>query len=252
MKRPVFLIAAALLFAGAASATCKGGATCNPTPAPAPTPAPSSSTSSASTSSSSSQSSSAATSNAGASSFASVGVNASPSSNSSAIGGSVGPMSQSFEEFSKSNLYVLPAPAAAAPLPPGLCPKGDSMSIGILWNLFSYSTSSTRSELECLDRVLAAWRQAPKVEIVSAPLAAPPSIAPAPAAVVSPAPLVANAAPDAAPLPPAPASASAISGPKKAAVASKPAPKKAAPAKPKASEPDACATAAAACKIPGK
>lgn len=245
MKRPVFLIAAALLFAGAASATCKGGATCNPTPAPAPTPAPSSSTSSASTSSSSSQSSSAATSNAGASSFASVGVNASPSSNSSAIGGSVGPMSQSFEEFSKSNLYVLPAPAAAAPLPPGLCPKGDSMSIGILWNLFSYSTSSTRSELECLDRVLAAWRQAPRVEIVQAPPI------PAPAAP-APAPVAATAAPTAAPAaaPPPSAFAATASAPKakKVAAVKKPA---SAPAKSKL-ELDACPAVANQCKITTK
>lgn len=53
------------------------------------------------------------------------------------------------------NFYVMPAPVAAAPLPAGLCPQGDSMSIGILWNMFSYARSSTRTEMECLDKVLA-------------------------------------------------------------------------------------------------
>lgn len=54
-----------------------------------------------------------------------------------------------------SNFYVMPAPVAAAPLPAGLCPQGDSMSIGILWNMFSYARSSTRTEMECLEKVLA-------------------------------------------------------------------------------------------------
>lgn len=53
------------------------------------------------------------------------------------------------------NFYVMPAPVAAAPLPAGLCPQGDSMSVGILWNMFSYARSSTRTEMECLDKVLA-------------------------------------------------------------------------------------------------
>jgi len=54
-----------------------------------------------------------------------------------------------------SNFYVAPAPVAAAPLPAGLCPQGDSMSVSILWNMFSYARSSTRTEMECLDKVLA-------------------------------------------------------------------------------------------------
>lgn len=53
------------------------------------------------------------------------------------------------------NFYAMPAPVAAAPLPAGLCPQGDSMSIGILWNMFSYARSSTRTEMECLEKVLA-------------------------------------------------------------------------------------------------
>lgn len=240
MKRSISVFFAAALLAGAASATCPKGYSCDPPSPPAPSPAPTQSTSS-----SSSQSSSAATSTAGASSFASVGVVTSPSSSSTATGGSVGSVSQSFEEFWKSNLYVLPAPVQAAPLPAGLCPQGDSVSIGILWNLFSYSRSSTRSEMECLDKVLSAVRQAPKVEIVQAP----PMPAPAPAAAAS----ALNAAPAAAPLPPA--TATAASEPKKPAAAKlapkKPASAPAAASRPK-SEPAACKPVAPECKIPAK
>lgn len=77
--------------------------------------------------------------------------------------------SSSLETFSRSNMYVLPAPVQAAPLPAGLCPQGDSMSIGILWNMFSYARSSTRTEMECLERVLAATRQAPQIHVIQAP-----------------------------------------------------------------------------------
>lgn len=245
MKRSISVFFAAALLAGAASATCPKGSSCNPSPPPTPAPSPAPTPS---TSSSSSQSSSGATSSAGAISSSAASVVASPSSTSSATGGSVGPMSQSFEEFSKSNLYVLPAPAQAAPLPPGLCPRGDSLSIGILWNLFTYSTSSTRSEIECLERVLTAWRQAPKIEIVQAP-PIPPAPAPAPAAAVS---ASSDAAPGVAPLPAAPAAPAPGSEVKKAAVA-KAAPKKPAPAasKPKL-ELEACGSTAPQCKIPGK
>lgn len=240
MKRSAILFFAAALFAGAASATCPKGYSCDPPSPPAPSPAPTQSTST-----SSATSSSASTSSAGASSFATVGVVSSPSSSSTASGGSVGSVSQSFEEFSKSNLYVLPAPVQAAPLPPGLCPKGDSMSIGILWNLFTYSTSSTRSEMECLDRVLAAVRQAPKVEIVQAP-ALPAPAAPAPAPAVAAA--ASTAAPDAAPPRPVPAALASAPSPKKVAAVKKPA---SAPARSKL-ELDACASVAPQCKIPGK
>ena len=63
-----------------------------------------------------------------------------------------------------SNTYFFPAPVTAAPLPPGLCPQGDSESISFLWNFFSYSKSSTRTEMECLDKVLAAIK--PEVKVV--------------------------------------------------------------------------------------
>lgn len=54
--------------------------------------------------------------------------------------------------------YALAAPAAAAPLPSGLCPKGDSESFSIIWGLVSWAKSSTRTEMECLDKVLAMLR----------------------------------------------------------------------------------------------
>lgn len=81
---------------------------------------------------------------------------------------STGPVS--YEEFSRNSMYVLPPPAQAAPLPPGLCPEGDSMSVSVLGGLlFSYSTSRVRTEMECLDKVLAAWRETPKAVVIQAP-----------------------------------------------------------------------------------
>lgn len=64
--------------------------------------------------------------------------------------------------------WALAAPASAAPLPPGLCPKGDSEAFSIVWGLVSWSRSSTRSEVECLDKVLAMLRDtAPKPVVVN-------------------------------------------------------------------------------------
>lgn len=71
----------------------------------------------------------------------------------SAAGGSV----------SQGNTYVLPVPATAAPLPGGLCPKGDSETWSFGFGFLSWSRSSTRTEMECLDKVLAVLREtAPK------------------------------------------------------------------------------------------
>lgn len=71
----------------------------------------------------------------------------------SAAGGSV----------SQGHTYVLPAPAAAAPLPAGMCPQGDSSAYSVLWGLVSWATSTTRTEMACLDKVLAVMREtAPK------------------------------------------------------------------------------------------
>lgn len=64
---------------------------------------------------------------------------------------------------SQGNTYVLPAPATAAPLPAGMCPQGDSSAYSVLWGLVSWATSTTRTEMACLDKVLAVLREtAPK------------------------------------------------------------------------------------------
>lgn len=216
MKRTAFIVTALLALASAsASATCKNGGTNWPHCTPPSTPtAPSTSTAS-------SQSSSAATSSAGAQSSASVNVTASPSSTSSAAGGSVGSLSQSYEEFSRSNMYVLPAPVQAAPLPPGLCPQGDSMSIGILWNMFSYSRSSTRTEMECLDKVLASVRASASA---AAPVISAPAIPPSQPVLSAPVATPAAASAEAKKPEVARAASNKASAPKKAASKASPVP----------------------------
>lgn len=52
------------------------------------------------------------------------------------------------------NTYSLVS--GATPLPPGLCPKGESVSV--IWGLFAWSKTAT--EHECLDKVLAYAREA--------------------------------------------------------------------------------------------
>lgn len=69
-----------------------------------------------------------------------------------------------------SRTYVAPAPSYATPLPANLCPLGNSVAWSFGWNAVSYSSSSTRTELECLERVLAALRPAPQeVKVVEVP-----------------------------------------------------------------------------------
>lgn len=64
---------------------------------------------------------------------------------------------------SQGHTYVLPAPAAAAPLPAGMCPQGDSSAYSVLWGLVSWASSTTRTEMVCLDKVLAVLKEtAPK------------------------------------------------------------------------------------------
>lgn len=185
------LISVALLALASTSAfatTCSNGGTNWPTCTPPHKPSAQPSTSNVSPSSSSTS-----TSSAGSTSSARADSSASVSGTLTAMGGAAGAGgSASFEDWSRQNMYVLPAPVQAAPLPPGLCPQGDSMSIGILFNLFSYSRSSTRTEMECLDKVLAVIRaQTPQVS--SAAIQAP--LIPLPA---TPAPATAAAAPSAA------------------------------------------------------
>lgn len=105
------------------------------------------------------------------SSSAQAGATSSLSGTLTAAGGAGGSGgSLSVEDFGRQNLYVLPAPVQAAPLPPGLCPQGDSVSVGILWNLFSFSQSSTRTEMQCLERVLDAIKPVAPVQTTLAPL----------------------------------------------------------------------------------
>lgn len=156
---PRILLVSALMAATVAHATGNHPPKAPPSPpSPPPASAPLEVTQSATA---------AAGAAAQATSSSSADLQATLTGSATAAGGSVGP--QSFEQFSRSNMYVLPAPVQAAPLPPGLCPQGDSMSVGILWNLFSYSRSSTRSEMECLDRVLAAFKAQPTVHVIQAP-----------------------------------------------------------------------------------
>lgn len=91
-------------------------------------------------------------------------------------------------------MYVLPAPVNAAPLPAGLCPQGDSISWSFGWNFISYAKSQTRTELDCLDRVLNAWREAPRMQVVQQPYI-PPTPEPAPKPVQEPAKATAKAKP---------------------------------------------------------
>jgi hypothetical protein len=60
------------------------------------------------------------------------------------------------------NSYALMS-GTTSPLPSGLCPKGDSSYVQVFWGLLTVASSSTRSEMECLDKVLSMLRDtAPK------------------------------------------------------------------------------------------
>ncbi len=90
---------------------------------------------------------------------------------------------------SQGHTYVLPAPAAAAPLPAGMCPQGDSSAYSVLWGLVSWASSTTRTEMACLDKVLAVLKEtapkpAPTVVNYLHDLPVPPA-APASAAVAA-------------------------------------------------------------------
>jgi hypothetical protein len=115
------------------------------TPAPAPTSSTSSAASQAKAAIDLSLTNSATGGQGGAGGLGGAGGNA--------AGGSV----------SQGHTYVLPAPAAAAPLPAGMCPQGDSSAYSVLWGLVSWASSTTRTEMACLDKVLAVLREtAPK------------------------------------------------------------------------------------------
>lgn len=162
---------------GATSATWATGSS---TPAPTPTPSNNSSTSKSDSNANASAGAAAgavsgswsgsnatggnsnAAGGAGGNSNATGGTsNAAGGAASASIGdmtasGGMGGIGQggtsSLSDNSRANTYVFPAPVSAAPLPGTICPKGDSVSWSIGWNFFSYARSSTRTELECLER----------------------------------------------------------------------------------------------------
>lgn len=189
------LLAAIVIAAlcGSAAATGKH----DPKPDPSTPPTSSSSTSSAISGSSSHAGAQAGASaagfggsaNAAGGSAAGYGGAGGNGFGGSAAGGSGGAL----DYRADSNFYVLPAPVSAAVLPPGMCPKGDSLSWSIGWNFFSYARSSTRSELECLEKVaeiLKAHRIEP-ARLAPEPLVSQPPTEPAiaaPSPVPAPAP----------------------------------------------------------------
>lgn len=77
------------------------------------------------------------------------------------------------------NFGLSVAPSAAAALPSGMCPQGDSLAWSVGWNFVSYASSKTRTEMECLDKVLAAIRQPHAV-----PVFVPTPIVPAPVTTI--------------------------------------------------------------------
>ena len=115
------------------------------------TPAPSSSTTSSSSATAASQAKAAI--DLSLANSATGGAGGLGGAGGNAAGGSV----------SQGHTYVLPAPAAAAPLPAGMCPQGDSSAYSVLWGLVSWANSTTRTEMACLDKVLAVLKEtAPK------------------------------------------------------------------------------------------
>lgn len=137
----------ALLALALVAALCTPQAFATGTPKPEPAP----------TSSAVSTSSAISSAKAGASSAVDLSLM------NSATGGAGGVGS-----VQEGHTYVLPSPAAAAPLPPGLCPMGDSASYSIAWGFVSWSLSSTRTEMQCLDKVLSMLRDtAPKPVVVN-------------------------------------------------------------------------------------
>jgi hypothetical protein len=74
--------------------------------------------------------------------------------------------------------------AGAAPLPPGLCPKGGSVSI--LFGALAWSNTGT--EMECLDKVLAMLRDTttPRTEVRYVSISPPPAPPPPAASAAEP------------------------------------------------------------------
>lgn len=206
MKHTLIALAAALPLLAHATGT--------PTPDPTPTSTSSSSAGAASLASSKAQAGAVSaidlslavnpTAAGGAGGIGYGGAGGYASGGAGGLGGAGGNGTGGDSSIRQGNTYALATGATATPLPSGLCPKGDSFYLQVLGGfLFTYATSSTRTELECLERVLAAW----KAHVPAAPAAQAPVsyIPPAPPIVVQvpvPVPAAAPAACDALPVAP--------------------------------------------------
>lgn len=84
---------------------------------------------------------------------------------------------------------------SATPLPPGLCPKGDSSYVQVLWGLLTVASSSTRTEMECLDKVLGMLRDTVQKPVAVNYLAPPAVTASKPESNTEPARLQNDASP---------------------------------------------------------
>lgn len=92
--------------------------------------------------------------------------------------------------ITQGHSYALAAAPSAAPLPAGTCPQGDSLAWSIGWGFVTYSISSTRTEMQCLDKLLALAREAsPKpaeLKLDPTPQIHPPAALAAPTAAAAP------------------------------------------------------------------
>lgn len=107
-----------------------------------------------------------ASANAGSSAKAAAGANA----GAMATGGTGGSIDYT---NGGARSYALFSGATAAPLPATTCPQGDSSYVQVLWGLLTVAQSTTRTEMECLDKVLAVMRATPVQRYSYGPAALP-------------------------------------------------------------------------------
>lgn len=102
-----------------------------------------------------------ATADSSSASTSAAKANSDSSSTSSAAGG-VGQGIGSVDYYSGGGrAYSIFSAGVATPLPATTCPKGDSQYFQLLFGVVTWATSTTRTEMECLDKVLAAMRTRP-------------------------------------------------------------------------------------------
>jgi hypothetical protein len=107
------------------------------------------------------------TATADSSSDASSTSSANALSTSSAAGGAGG----SIDYFNGGSRSYALFSGGATPLPATTCPKGDSQYFQLLFGVVTWATSTTRTEMECLDKVLAAMRAQPLPALPKLPVA---------------------------------------------------------------------------------